>query len=106
MINILPFYVPVSVFKVKNWEEKRKILEESLSDIRKIDDKDEFILTDYHDYDGDKINATENPEGYINKRLEEYPHWQECIHALLDGGEHLEDLQSKRQSIKTKYPKE
>lgn len=54
----------------------------------------------------DKINATENPEGYINKRLEEYPHWQECIHALLDGGEHLEDLQSKRQSIKTKYPKE
>ena len=59
MINILPFYVPVSVFKVKNWEEKRKILEKSLSDIRKIDDKDEFILTDFHDYDGDKINATE-----------------------------------------------
>ena len=54
----------------------------------------------------DKINLTEDPEGYRNKRLAEYPHWQECIHALLDGGEHLEDLQSKRQSIKTKYPKE
>ena len=54
----------------------------------------------------DKINATENPEGYINKRLEEYPHWQECIHALLEGGEHLENLQTLRQSIKTKYPKE
>ena len=48
----------------------------------------------------DKINATEDPEGYRNKRLGEYPHWQECIHALLDGGEHLEDLQYKRQAIK------
>lgn len=54
----------------------------------------------------DKINAVEDTEGYVNKRLEEYPHWQDCIHALLDGGETLENLQNLRQSIKAKYPKE
>lgn len=59
MINVLPFYVPISVFKVKNWEDKRKILEKSLSDIRRIDSKDEFITTDFHDFEGDKINASE-----------------------------------------------
>lgn len=57
MINVLPFYIPVSVFKVNNWEEKRKVLEKSLSDLRKIDDNDEFIHTDYHDFTGDNINA-------------------------------------------------
>ena len=54
----------------------------------------------------DKINAVEDTEGYVNKRLGEYPHWQDCIHALLDGGETLENLQNLRQSIKAKYPKE
>ena len=54
----------------------------------------------------DKINSTEDPEGYRNKRLREYPHWQECIHALLEGGDVLSDLQAKRQAIKDKYPKE
>lgn len=54
----------------------------------------------------DKINATEDTKSYVNKRLGEYPHWQDCIHALLDGGETLENLQNLRQSIKEKYPKE
>lgn len=40
------------------------------------------------------------------KRLAEYPTIEECIHALLDGGKILEDLQTLRQEVKEKYPKE
>jgi hypothetical protein len=52
-----------------------------------------------------KINNASSEEHYTTKRLGEYPHWQECIHALLDGGETLENLQALRKSIKEKYPK-
>ena len=43
--------------------------------------------------------------GYILKRKTEYPGLEDCIHALLDGGKILEDLQKKRADIKKKYPK-
>ncbi len=59
MINILPFFIPISVVKVKNWKDKKTKLEKCLSDTRKIDTSDEFIITDYHDFKGDKINASE-----------------------------------------------
>ena len=39
-------------------------------------------------------------------RQEEYPDAIECVHALLDGGDTLTDLQTKRTAIKEKYPKE
>ena len=39
-------------------------------------------------------------------RQEEYPNHEDCIHALLDGGDTLTDLQAKRTAIKEKYPKE
>ena len=42
----------------------------------------------------------------MDKRLGEYPHWLDCIHALLDGGDTLTELQAKRTAIKNKYPKE
>tara|TARA_Y100001973_G_scaffold29893_1_gene45237 strand:- start:484 stop:786 length:303 start_codon:yes stop_codon:yes gene_type:complete len=38
-------------------------------------------------------------------RVNNYPSIQECIHALLDGGKTLEDLQKIRAEIKKKYPK-
>lgn len=67
MTNVLPFYVPISILKVQNWQDKRKKLEKSLLDLRKIDSKDEFISTDYHDFKGDKINASEIFEDELNK---------------------------------------
>ena len=39
-------------------------------------------------------------------RQKEYPDAIECVHALLDGGDTLTDLQTKRTAIKEKYPKE
>ncbi len=42
---------------------------------------------------------------YQRDRLQEYPDLQDCIHALLDGGNTLTELQSKRSEIKQKYPK-
>ena len=38
-------------------------------------------------------------------RQAEYPSHNDCIHALLDGGDTLTELQEKRQEIKEKYPK-
>ncbi len=39
-------------------------------------------------------------------RQTEYPSLiQDCIHALLDGGDTLTDLQTTRQAVKDKYPK-
>ncbi len=42
----------------------------------------------------------------IGNRQSEYPNVVDCIHALLDGGDTLTQLQAKRQEIKNKYPKE
>ena len=54
----------------------------------------------------DSIEAEyEEKEAYKNKRLAEYPNIQEAIHALLDGGDTLTDLQAKRTAVKEKYPK-
>jgi len=38
-------------------------------------------------------------------RQKEYPDAIECVHALLDGGDTLTDLQAKRTAIKNKYSK-
>ena len=39
-------------------------------------------------------------------RQKEYPDVIECVHALLDGGDTLTDLQSQRTAVKNKYSKE
>jgi len=39
-------------------------------------------------------------------RQAEYPDAVECVHALLDGGDTLTNLQAQRTTIKDKYPKE
>ena len=38
-------------------------------------------------------------------RQKEYPNHEDCIHALLDGGDTLTNLQAKRTAIKNKYSK-
>ena len=44
-------------------------------------------------------------EAKISELQAEYPSHEDCIHALLDGGDTLTDLQAKRQATKLKYPK-
>ena len=39
-------------------------------------------------------------------RQKEYPDVIECIHALLDGGDTLTDLQAQRTAVKNKYSKD
>lgn len=53
-----------------------------------------------HEIDAKKIEFS-----YKEKRELEYPTHEDCIHALLDGGDTLTELQEKRQAVKTKYPK-
>jgi hypothetical protein len=44
-------------------------------------------------------------EEWKRNREAEYPSHDDCIHALLDGGDTLTDLQAKRTATKNKYPK-
>tara|TARA_X000001382_G_scaffold35483_1_gene23379 strand:+ start:574 stop:879 length:306 start_codon:yes stop_codon:yes gene_type:complete len=53
-----------------------------------------------------EVQAEYDAEQWKRNRQAEYPSIEDCIHALLDGGETLENLQTLRQTIKTKYPKE
>tara|TARA_B100001996_G_C18639951_1_gene585245 strand:- start:164 stop:469 length:306 start_codon:yes stop_codon:yes gene_type:complete len=54
----------------------------------------------------DELQAVEDAKEYQRDREAEYPSLQDCIHALLDGGDTLTDLQALRQAVKDKYPKE
>ena len=53
-----------------------------------------------------EVRAEYDAEEWKRNRQAEYPKIENCIHALLDGGETLENLQTLRQTIKNKYPKE
>ena len=55
--------------------------------------------------DWSQVNSWNNPEQWKLDRQAEYPSHDDCIHALLDGGDTLKELQEKRQAVKTKYPK-
>jgi len=52
-----------------------------------------------------ELQAEYDAEEWKRNRQAEYPTLQDCIHALLDGGDTLTELQAKRTAIKTKYPK-
>jgi len=52
-----------------------------------------------------EVQADYDAKQYQRDRILEYPNLQEAIHALLDGGDTLTELQAKRTAIKTKYPK-
>ena len=47
----------------------------------------------------------EEANGWIKNRQAEYPSLIDCIHALLDGGDTLTDLQAARQAVKDAHPK-
>ena len=56
-----------------------------------------------------KINELQDEydaEQWKRNRQAEYPSHDDCIHALLDGGDTLTELQAKRTAVKNKYPKE
>jgi len=52
-----------------------------------------------------ELQAEYDGEEWKRNRQSEYPTHEDCIHALLDGGDTLTDLQAKRTATKTKYPK-
>ncbi len=52
-----------------------------------------------------ELQAEYDAEEWKRNRQAEYPSIDDCIHALLDGGDTLTELQEKRQEIKAKYPK-
>jgi hypothetical protein len=52
-----------------------------------------------------ELQAEYDAEEWKRNRKSEYPTHEDCIHALLDGGDTLTELQEKRQEIKVKYPK-
>ena len=52
-----------------------------------------------------ELQSDYDTEDWKRNRQAEYPTHEDCIHALLDGGDTLTELQEKRQTVKTKYPK-
>jgi hypothetical protein len=52
-----------------------------------------------------EVQADYDAEEWKRNRQSEYPSIEDCIHALLDGGDTLTELQAKRTATKTKYPK-
>ena len=52
-----------------------------------------------------ELQAEYDAKQYQRDREAEYPNRNDCIHALLDGGDTLTELQAKRQATKLKFPK-
>ena len=52
-----------------------------------------------------RLQAIYDAEQWKRNRQAEYPRHNDCIHALLDGGDTLTELQAKRQATKLKFPK-
>ena len=52
-----------------------------------------------------EVQAEYDAEEWKRNRQAEYPSHEDCIHALLDGGDTLTELQARRTATKTKYPK-
>jgi len=52
-----------------------------------------------------ELQADYDAEEWKRNRQAEYPTIDDCIHALLDGGDTLTELQAKRTATKNKYPK-
>ena len=52
-----------------------------------------------------RLQAEYDAKDWERNRQSEYPGLLDCIHALLDGGDTLTDLQAARQAVKDAYPK-
>jgi len=52
-----------------------------------------------------ELQSQYDAAAYARSRQEAYPSIQDCIHALLDGGATLTDLQALRTAVKAANPK-
>ena len=52
-----------------------------------------------------RLQAEYDAKDWERNRQAEYPSLEDCIHALLDGGDTLTDLQAARQVVKDNHPK-
>ena len=52
-----------------------------------------------------ELQAAHDALAYARSRQAAYPSIQDCIHALLDGGDTLTDLQALRTAVKSANPK-
>jgi hypothetical protein len=52
-----------------------------------------------------RLQAEYDAKDWERNRQAEYPSLQDCIHALLDGGDTLTDLQALRAQVKSDNPK-
>ena len=52
-----------------------------------------------------ELQAAYDAAAYARDRIAAYPSIQDCIHALLDGGDTLTDLQALRTAVKAANPK-
>ena len=52
-----------------------------------------------------ELQAAFDALAWKRNRQAEYPDVIECVHALLDGGDTLTDLQAQRTAVKNKYSK-
>ena len=90
--------------------------------IKSLEPNSQFVLvedeiTEWHSEDitqpTDEAIATEqtrlqaeyDAKDWERNRQAEYPSLQDCIHALLDGGDTLTDLQALRTQVKSDNPK-
>ena len=76
------------------------------------DENGSAIFKDTQDFTWEQVSAKQtelqaeyDAEEWKRNRQAEYPSHEDCIHALLDGGDTLTNLQSARQAVKDKYPK-
>ena len=52
-----------------------------------------------------ELQAAHDAAAYARDRQAAYPSIQDCIHALMDGGDTLTDLQALRTAVKAANPK-
>ena len=85
---------------------------ENVKFVSGADENGSAIFKDTQDFTWEQVSAKQselqaeyNAEDWKRNRQAEYPSHEDCIHALLDGGDTLSDLQAKRQAVKDKYPK-
>ena len=85
---------------------------ENVKFVSGADENGSAIFKDTQDFTWEQVSAKQSElqaeydaEEWKRNRQAEYPSHEDCIHALLDGGDTLSDLQAKRQAVKDKYPK-
>ena len=90
--------------KAINANAKFSVIDDDIDQITWLDGTSEISKEDIQTK-LDELNAGYDTEDWKRNRQAEYPSHDECIHALLDGGDTLTDLQTKRTATKNKYPK-